>query len=71
VTACTSVDALSAAADSVSDGDLIDVSIRRHQNWELLNVYGVLSSIRPASLACGNIRQLNFPRSSFSSMQID
>ena len=36
------------AAQSIADGDLIDVDIRKSQQWSALPYHGVLSSLKPA-----------------------
>lgn len=59
--ASKTIEDASAAIDSIADGDLFDVSIRQHQNWELSNSHAVLSAIRPAALTKGYCGRVNFP----------
>lgn len=42
---------LSKIADTLCLGDLIDKEIRSNQNWSLLNVHGLLSTVIPSKLA--------------------
>jgi len=56
------LETIAAAADSISDGDLVDHAIRRHQAWELSNEHALLSSVKPASLMSGNYApMMKFP----------
>jgi len=53
---------LSSAADSISDADLFESSIRQEQQWSLMPVHGILSTIRPAHFVQGQLRgRQNFP----------
>src|SRR5690349_5092689 len=47
------LDAIAAAADSISEGDLVDKMIHSSQFWELQNIHGVLSTVRPATILHG------------------
>jgi len=38
---------LASAAESISDGDLVDEATRRNQAWGLIPYHGVLSTVRP------------------------
>lgn len=50
------------AADSISEGDIISSTIYTDQNFDLLPVYGVISSIRPTSLISGSVgSRIEFP----------
>ena len=53
---------LSRAAESISDGDLLDAAIRSSQQWSLTSSFGVLSTVRPAFYMQGFFSaQINFP----------
>jgi replication factor C subunit 1 len=47
---------ISHAAESISDGDLLDGTIREQQQFSLLPSHGVLSTIRPAFFLQGQFR---------------
>ncbi|GAA5869122.1 hypothetical protein JCM8547_008702 [Rhodosporidiobolus lusitaniae] len=52
--ALKNVDLMSKAADSISDGDLVDAMIHGpQQHWSLMPVHGMLSCVRPASFTYG------------------
>ncbi len=55
------MDKAAAAAESISDADLLHANIYKYQNWELANEHAVLSTIRPAALV-GVVGKLGFPR---------
>ncbi|XP_025949506.1 replication factor C subunit 1 isoform X3 [Dromaius novaehollandiae] len=48
---------LSRAADSICDGDLVDRQIRSKQNWNLLPVQAIYSSVLPGELMRGYMSQ--------------
>ncbi|XP_013723510.2 replication factor C subunit 1 [Brassica napus] len=48
------MDLLARAAESIADGDIINVQIRRHRQWQLSLSSCVASSILPASLMHGS-----------------
>jgi replication factor C subunit 1 len=57
------LDCLSKAADSISDGDITDNLLRaynilsltqRSNNWSLLPVHGIMSTVRPAFFMHGS-----------------
>ncbi|XP_032646616.1 replication factor C subunit 1 isoform X2 [Chelonoidis abingdonii] len=53
---------LSRAADSICDGDLVDKQIRSKQNWNLLPMQAIYSSVLPGELMRGYMSQFpNFP----------
>ncbi|XP_057584405.1 replication factor C subunit 1 isoform X3 [Hippopotamus amphibius kiboko] len=53
---------LSRAADSISDGDLVDRQIRNKQNWSLLPTQAVYASVLPGELMRGYMTQFpTFP----------
>ncbi|KAK1926049.1 purine nucleotide binding protein [Papiliotrema laurentii] len=53
---------LSKAADSISDGDLIDRMIHgSEQHWSLLPLHAVASTVRPASYIYGSMRSTGGP----------
>ncbi|GAA5883791.1 hypothetical protein JCM16303_002375 [Sporobolomyces ruberrimus] len=53
---------VSAAADSISDGDLVDAMIHgNQQQWSLMPMHGMMSCVRPASLCYGAGGMANFP----------
>lgn len=53
---------VSAAADAISMGDLIDSKIRGSNNWSLLETQALFSSVLPGHFMSGNITQrINFP----------
>ena len=58
----THLSAVAAAAESISDGDLVDKKIRSaDQQWSLLPLHAVLSTVRPSSKVAGNItKRINF-----------
>ncbi|KAI5475697.1 chromosome transmission fidelity factor [Pseudohyphozyma bogoriensis] len=45
---------MSKAADSISEGDMMDRMIHGAQEWSLLPAYGMLSTVRPASFCYGS-----------------
>lgn len=52
--ALKNLELISAAADSISDGDLVDRMIHGgEQHWSLLPFHGVMSTVRPASYIYG------------------
>ena len=52
----------SSAADSISDSDLFESIIRREQQWSLMPLHGVLSTIRPAFFIQGTFKsRQSFP----------
>ncbi|GAA5849527.1 hypothetical protein JCM3766R1_000220 [Sporobolomyces carnicolor] len=52
----------SKAAESISDGDLVDSMIHgTQQHWSLMPLHGMLSCVRPASLCYGSGGVANFP----------
>ncbi|GAA5961484.1 hypothetical protein JCM3765_003600 [Sporobolomyces pararoseus] len=53
---------LSKAADSISDGDLVDSMIHgTQQHWSLMPLHGIMSCVKPASYCYGQGGQSNFP----------
>ncbi|CDO93594.1 unnamed protein product [Kluyveromyces dobzhanskii CBS 2104] len=58
----THLDAVAAAAESISEGDLVDRKIRSaEQQWSLLPLHAILSTVRPASMVAGNVsKRINF-----------
>jgi replication factor C subunit 1 len=48
------MDLLARAAESIADGDIINVQIRRYRQWQLSQSCCVASSILPASLLHGS-----------------
>ena len=50
------------AADFISMGDLINVKIRRDQNWSLLPDYGTMSSVAPCLAIQGRLTFPAFPQ---------
>ncbi|XP_030736921.1 replication factor C subunit 1 isoform X1 [Globicephala melas] len=53
---------LSRAADSISDGDLVDRQIRNKQNWSLLPTQAIYASVLPGELMRGYMTQFpTFP----------
>ncbi|XP_068799243.1 replication factor C subunit 1 isoform X1 [Struthio camelus] len=48
---------LSRAADSICDGDLVDRQIRSKQNWNLLPIQAIYSSVLPGELMRGYMSQ--------------
>ncbi|XP_003972215.2 replication factor C subunit 1 isoform X1 [Takifugu rubripes] len=53
---------LSKAADSISDGDLVDKRIRSGQNWSLLPTQAIYASVLPGELMRGYMSQFpSFP----------
>lgn len=58
----THLNAVAAAAESISEGDLVDKKIRSaEQQWSLLPLHAVLSTVRPASMVAGNVtKRINF-----------
>ena len=54
--------ALSEELDYVSLGDVVDNSIRETNNWSLLNVHGLLSSVIPATLNKTPVPVLRVPK---------
>ncbi|XP_056852009.1 replication factor C subunit 1 [Raphanus sativus] len=57
---------LARAAESVADGDIINVQIRRHRQWQLSPSCCVASSILPASLLHGSREVLEQGESTFN-----
>ncbi|GAA5992920.1 hypothetical protein JCM5350_007801, partial [Sporobolomyces pararoseus] len=52
----------SKAADSISDGDLVDSMIHgAQQHWSLMPLHGIMSCVKPASYCYGQGGQTNFP----------
>ncbi|KAJ3298144.1 hypothetical protein HK104_011137 [Borealophlyctis nickersoniae] len=51
---------LANAAESISDADLMDTALRGAQNWSLLPVHGMMSTIRPAFFAHGQCERPMF-----------
>ncbi|KAL6054429.1 DNA replication factor C complex subunit Rfc1, variant 3 [Balamuthia mandrillaris] len=49
------MDIISAAVDSISDGDLMTPLIMGEQHWSLAPAHGVISTVRPASLVEGSL----------------
>jgi replication factor C subunit 1 len=60
----TDINSLSAAADSISEGDLVEAKIRGvNQSWALAPSHGILSCVRPTSLAKGSLTErIDFTR---------
>lgn len=58
----THLSAVAEAAESISEGDLVDKKIRSaEQLWSLLPLHAVLSTVRPSSKVAGNVTQrINF-----------
>ncbi|GAA5897705.1 replication factor C subunit 1 [Sporobolomyces salmoneus] len=57
-----SLELASKAADSISDGDLVDSMIHgTQQHWSLMPLHGMMSCIRPAHFCYGQGGQANFP----------
>lgn len=57
------LDAVALAADSISNGDILDKVIRSQQKFQLLNNFGIMSSVTPAVLLHGYLGgKINFPR---------
>lgn len=55
--------AISRAADSLCLSDLADKEIRSHQNWSLLNVQALLSTVIPSKLVASSaIGRVDFPQ---------
>lgn len=53
---------LADAADSISMGDIIDASIRRNNNWVLLNSAAMVSFVLPGYYMKGHMNaQIDFP----------
>jgi len=48
------MNALARAAESIADGDLVNVQIRRYRQWQLSQAACFASSIVPAALMHGN-----------------
>lgn len=46
---------LSSAADSISDSDIFENVIRSEQQWSLMPLHGILSTVRPAFYMQGNL----------------
>eukprot|EP00170_Pyropia_yezoensis_P007497 contig_30748_g7520 len=46
---------LAAAADSISEGDLVNQIVRSEQRWDLMPASGILSAIRPGAMVSGYI----------------
>lgn len=46
---------LSSAAESISDGDLVDEATRTNQSWSLIPYHGVLSTVRPGWFMQGGL----------------
>ncbi|KAK5646065.1 hypothetical protein RI129_004529 [Pyrocoelia pectoralis] len=52
----------SAAANCISLGDIVDTQIRRNNNWSLLNMEAMCSSVLPGSYLSGHVNaQIDFP----------
>jgi replication factor C subunit 1 len=56
-----SMDLMAQAAESISDGDLVDNLIRGHQQWGLLPLQSVFSCVRPAYFCHRSVSQPTFP----------
>jgi replication factor C subunit 1 len=57
------LESLSACADSLSDGDLVDKAIYSGTHWELQPIHAVMSTIKPTTIMRGTLsEQLRFPR---------
>ncbi|KAJ3196232.1 hypothetical protein HK101_009695 [Irineochytrium annulatum] len=54
---------LSAAADACRDGDLIDTSMRRNNDWSLMPVHGVMSTVKPSFFVHGAVQGSHASRS--------
>jgi len=53
---------LAAAADSISEGDLLNQIIRSEQRWDLMPAAGLLSAVRPGAMVAGGMSgRANFP----------
>ncbi|GAA6020636.1 hypothetical protein JCM11491_001129 [Sporobolomyces phaffii] len=60
--ALKNLELMSKAADSISDGDLVDSMIHgTQQQWSLMPLHGMMSCVRPASFCYGQGGQANFP----------
>ncbi|XP_050684593.1 replication factor C subunit 1 [Leptidea sinapis] len=56
------LDRMSRAADSISQGDLVDKRIRSQQAWSLLPLQAMYSSVIPGSVLSGHVAaQIQFP----------
>jgi len=49
------------AADSISEADLLDSTIRKQMRWDLLNAHGVMSTVAPCFYMQGKMGRINFP----------
>ena len=56
-----SLDQFVSAAESISDGDLVDSVMRHGQRWELMTAHAILSSIRPSYMTRGGMKFPSFP----------
>ncbi|ODV95932.1 hypothetical protein PACTADRAFT_75131 [Pachysolen tannophilus NRRL Y-2460] len=54
------LEALSKAADCISESDLVNQKIRFSQEWSLLPFFGILSSVLPSSYVTGLNARINF-----------
>ena len=53
---------IAAAADSISDGDVVSKTMRSGNNWSLAPLHGVISCAHPGYFAHGSVkRQFEFP----------
>jgi replication factor C subunit 1 len=51
------LEALSTAADSISDGDLVGSAVWAGSNFELMPVHAIMSSVKPASVMRGALSE--------------
>ncbi|GAA6060829.1 hypothetical protein JCM10212_005247 [Sporobolomyces blumeae] len=60
--ALKNLELVSKAADSISDGDLVDSMIHgTQQHWSLMPLHGMMSCVRPAAFCYGQGSQTGFP----------
>lgn len=52
---------LSQAAESISDGDLVENLMRSTNNWTVMPLHSIASCVRPAYFMHGNMGQPSFP----------
>ncbi|XP_065174937.1 replication factor C subunit 1-like isoform X2 [Sycon ciliatum] len=56
------LDCLANAAESISRSDLVERTIRSSNNWGLLQLQGMLSTVVPGTIMCGSLSaQVDFP----------
>merc|ERR1719201_2652730 len=56
------LEALSRAAESISDGDLVDTQIHQQQTWSVAPLHGVLSTVAPCFFMQGHRSRMDaFP----------